>query len=364
MMNKKVLTTLMLLLTLALTMAMYSNAVAEIVVGPGFQATVVASGINGNGIAVAPNSFGAHAGHVFITDQGLPENLNDGIIHRVNPTTGVVSTFASTPGNPAHLTFAPGGAFGTDLYVSTNQDPANPFSGIIWRVNNAGNATNFGTQDPDGNGGGDGFVFGAAGIAFSPGGPFGENLYSGVSAGASGDAITRLTSAGGTATLFHNLGTLDGNPTGLAFGTGTAGFSQDLYSAINGSPATVESGVYVLDSLGQRTELVTASSPNANGLITSIIEIEFAPGGVFGDSLYSVDLSGRILGIDSSGNTIEFASGLSIATGLAFGDSQTLYAFSGDTLYAITPVPEPGSGAIILASLLGMGLARRRRLLL
>ena len=142
-----------------MSMSMYGNAVAQIAVAPGFRATEVASGINGYGIAVAPGSFGAHAGHVFIADYGDAGDLNDGIIHRFDPNTGVVTTFASTPGNPVHLSFAPGGAFGSDLYVSTNQDPANPFSGTVWRVDNAGNATWFGTQDPDGNGGGDGFVF-------------------------------------------------------------------------------------------------------------------------------------------------------------------------------------------------------------
>lgn len=343
-----------------------SDARAQLITAPGFQAEVVTSSIAGIGIAVAPNSFGAFSGHVFIADQGIPGsgNPNDGIVIRVNPSTGVTSTFASTPGNPAHLTFAPGGGFGTDLYVSTNQDPLAPNSGIVWRVDNAGNATRFGTQDPDGtSGGNDPFLFGGGDIAFSLAGPFGEHLYAGVSAGFSGDAITRLTSAGGTAALFHNFGPLDGNPSGRAFGTGVAGFSQDLYVGINVSgAASVESGVYILDSAAQRTELVVASSPNANGLITGLVEIEFAPGGVFGNSLYAADLAGRILRIDSSGNTSEFASGLSTAFGVAFGDANTLYVMGDDTLFAITPVPEPSTFTVMITGIIviaGRGWQRK-----
>jgi glucose/arabinose dehydrogenase len=55
---------------------------------------------------------------------------------RVTPA-GAVATFVANLVSPVDLAFAPGGAFGTDLYVS------DAGAGTIVRINDGGTATTF-----------------------------------------------------------------------------------------------------------------------------------------------------------------------------------------------------------------------------
>jgi len=359
------------LIALFLVAVGFHEAAAQVSVTPGFKIELINEDIpylagNSAGVAVVPNGFGSYGGDVLVTYRGTNGDLFDGEILRVDVDLGTRSLFAEVDGNPNHIAFGPGGSFGTDLYVSSNQNPSVTQRGRVWTVSSGGTVSAFGDQDPGSN---VSQQFGGVGLAFSTGGPFGEHLYSGTSGGFSGDSITRLTPAGGTASLFYSFGSiLDGSPRGMAFGPGTGGFGEDLYFGIkttNTSPP--EAGVHVLDSSGNRTTLVEASDPMSNGLITSIGEISFSPGGSFGDDLYAADMSGSILRIDSVGNTSEFVSGLDFAFGTGFDGTDNFYLTGVDpstgylNLYRVTPIPEPSTYVMAAIGLLGLLAYRRFR---
>jgi hypothetical protein len=350
-------------------------ALGGIVVAPGFQMELVNANLPGlqtdhrsmtPGVAVVPAGYGTYEGDIFVANRGSSSNLFDGEILRVDPDLGTRSLFAEVNGNPSFLTFGPGGSFGTNLFVSSNQNPSSTTSGMVSSVTNTGTVSLLGNPDPDS---GSDYLFGGVDLAISTGGAFGEYLYAGTSGGFISDSVTRMTSAGGRASPFYDFGgILSGSPRGLAFGTGQGGFDQNLYvglTTLNTSPA--EAGVYVLDSLGTRLSLATASNPSSNGLITSIAEIGFSPGGPFGTDLYAGDLSGSILRIDSSGNTSALVSGMDYAFGLAFADSDTLYLTGIDpdsgqlNLYRVTSVPEPSTYALAAMGLLGLGFIGWKR---
>jgi len=262
-------------------------------------------------LAVAPPSFGAYPGEIFVVSDALEQVI------RVTPK-GSVHEFATGIFQATNLSFAPGGAFGTDLYVSANQDSTSFDYGAIWRVNTLGTPTYFGTQTPPGP---LAYRFGAGGIAFSLGGAFGEWLYTGFSGGSLGDGISRVSSTGTTTQLFNLLsgssGISPGAPFGIQFGPGVAGFGSDLYFAYYQSGG-FPGGIYRLKSDGTRSTFSTVCTDPA--------EIEFGPGGSFGRDLYVVSRAGAIFRVDSTGTATTFVSGIAGgAFGLAFDDTLALY---------------------------------------
>jgi len=291
-------------------------------VPPGFVVTLVADTLRPTfGIAVAPASFGAHAGDVF-----LAAALNT--ILRVTPNGDTTAFATGVSHGPANLAFGPGGGFGTDLYVSCAQDPdlvGRYFYGAMWRIGPSGQVAYFATQTPPSP---LAYEFGSGGVAFSTGGAFGEFLYTGFSGGEAGDGISRIASGDVQAQLFSQIGdgaTSDGAPLSVQFGPGIGGFGSDLYFSYLhgvGGPG-LDNGIYTLNSGGLRTAFSTAFHP---------VEIEFGPGGAFGTDLYVVEYddtsaaTGRILRLDSAGTPSVFVSRIrGNAFGLAFADSSALY---------------------------------------
>jgi hypothetical protein len=315
----------------------------------GFGITVTADSLPPNtlGIAVAPAGFGAFGGEIFVADNFTHRVLRVGRF-------GDVHDFANGILAPDNLSFAPGGVFGTDLYLSCNQDPDALSYGAVWRISPTGTVAHYGTQTPPDP---PAFQFGAGGIAFSAAGPFGSFLYTGASGGNLGDCISRIDTGTGETTAFNILpgGAVisNGAPAGLQFGPGRAGFSTDLYFAYDNSPGPpgLSSAVYTLDSNGQRTMLAAIDHPE---------EIEFGPGGAFGRDLYVAAFSGDIVRITSGGVVSTFVAGIPGGVfGLAFADSSILYFNSFDDhgkgrLYRVFPnallpaPPGPSSGGIAL----------------
>lgn len=337
------------------------------VVQPGFVIEEVATFTPGGqfGIAVAPPSFGAFAGQVFMADRGVFTNLTDGGIYRIDPSTGQVTLFASLGGDAIWLAFSQVASFGTDLYVSQTANPSDTTRGMISRITPSGLVSLFGSQSiPTAHRGGGG------GIAFSDGGPFGAFLYSSTASGNLGDAITKLGPAGGNAAvLHHNFGIIDGNPNGNEFGPGSEGFSSDLYVAIfKNTTSGLAAGVYRIDSTGARTPFVTTSD---TPLITSLADLKFGLGGEFGRSLYVTDTTAKkVLRIESDGTVQDFVTGLGGGRGLAFADINTMYVLDAPNghLYRVRPVnPVPAlsewglavTGLLLLTG--GTLLLRRRR---
>ena len=299
------------------------------------------------GMAIAPSGFGAHAGDVFLAC------YDSNMVVCVSPA-GAASVFARGTGvSPNEVGFGPGGAFGTDLYVSANQDPASPDDGIVYRVDPTGAVTRFGTQTPSG------FLFGAGGIAFSSGGGFGTFLYTGTSGGSPGDCVSRIDPTGTQTTLVSTLsgpsGISNGLQCGITFGSGLAGFSTDLYFAYFKSAGLdgFADGIYQLNSSFVRTMLSPVEHPG---------QIAFGPGGAFGRDLYvsQTDSSGgmgRILRVDAAGVAtpfVRFPAGMPF--GFAFADSSTMYfavtsPFHAQ-LYRLVPngttgVGNPGPSAVL-----------------
>ena len=107
-----------------------------------------------------------------------------------------------------------------------------------------------------------------------------------------------------------------------------------------------------------------------NGFITGLAggrnAFAFGRGGVFGNDLYSVD-DGRLLRVDSSGNSSVLGTGLPLQIeDIAFspdGSALFLSDFSNDRILRISQVPEPTSLTLLgigAVSLIGYGWRRKR----
>lgn len=322
-------------------------------------------------IAVGPTGFETISGNVFVANRGVFQNLSDDSVQRIDPTTGTMSLFATVLGDTYRLAFGPGGSFGTDLYVSGNRDPLATDYGVISTIDSTGAVTSKGSPSMP-----PAHQYGAVGVAFSGGGPFGAYLYSGTSGGSAGDAITRIPiapAAAGTpgAELFHNFGNINGSPTGLAFGPGANGFTTDLYVGVasNVPGAAVPSGIYKLDSAGSRTSVATETT---SSLITAINDIEFSPpGSHFPSGLYVVDAGGSVLRVQANGTVEAIVTGLNAPSGIAFDGPTRLYVLDrgAGRLYSIQ-APDVAIPAVstwgtvtlmILIATAGSLLARHRK---
>jgi len=274
-------------------------------------------------MAIAPPAFGTFGGDLFVTS-GFQ-------VVRVEPDTGMSSLFATVSGIQAgFLAFGPGGAFGQDLYVSSNMNPSNTSHGLIERIDPTGLVAAFG--DPTPPPGPQSYVFGGVGLDFSLTGPFGTFLSTGASAGLLSDALSRIGSAGGAASLFADFGTeLAGSPTELRFGPGGA-FGTDLYVGMNVASGGigVENGIYRYDAAATRVPFSTVSTdPVMSG---AILGMTFSPGGAFGNDLYACDSGASILRIDASGVAAPFITAISGCGNLAFEpDGSAMYFMEAGT---------------------------------
>jgi hypothetical protein len=301
---------------------------------PGYRIEVVAlNAPSSSDIEVAPPSFAPFDGDIFTV-----ANHYEGNVYRIDPTSGSSELFATglTLG-PSRMAFATGGAFGTSLYVSTNEgDPPNAFGGRIYAVSTAGSVARFGTPMPP-------IPWpccGAVDIAFSLGGPFGTYLYSGSSGGEPGDSITRIPPTGGPTELFNAIGppqnnVHDGAPTGLVFGNGIGNFGTDLYAAIfrtSGVTLGIPTGIYTLGPSGTRTPFLLGAT--GTGIEDYIGDLEFGPGGDFGHDLYATTdgWGGGIIRISDSSVATQIVRG-SGTTPSGSGGGIRSVAFDGNTLY-------------------------------
>ena len=285
-------------------------AAAQVVVPPGFQGQVFATGfLEPVDIAVAPATFGAFGGHLFVSDRGVFNGPLDDSIARVSPT-GAVSSFANVgTTDPGGLSFGPGGSFGTNLFVAGNTTTPGVGNGSVLEVDATGVASIFTATCCSGSGG----------VAFDPTGAFGSNMFVGLTGL---DGIGRVTLAGVFST-FVNIGALAGGPTDIEFGPGGA-FGTDMFvSVFSLTPGIRPPGVYKVSPAGVVSALADTTT---SALIGQSQGLAFGPGGAFGGNLYVSDsANGTILEVDPSGTVSVFASGLLMPEGLAFAGPDTLY---------------------------------------
>ncbi|MCR9093857.1 MAG: SMP-30/gluconolactonase/LRE family protein [bacterium] len=305
----------------------------------GYVLEPVATGLgDASRIAIAPSGFGAFGGQVFAARPSSDEVL------RIDPTTGSVSSFATTIGTTGFFVeFGTGGAFGVDLYVANSVDPASPTEGLVERIDASGVSTVFGNPTPPP--GPPSYQFGGVGMAFSDGGAFGTFLYSGTGGGQISDSLSTLPSTGGSSALFADFGSvLNGTPTELRFGSGLLGFGTDLYVGLNvvSGGTGVETGIYRYDSAGGRTPFSLASAdPEFTGVPSGLA---FAELGAFEGALYACVNGDAIVRIDDTGDVERFVESIGSCSSLAFSeDGQTLYFIDSTTgtLWALRRMPTP-----------------------
>jgi len=291
-----------------------------------------------------------------------------------------VSVFATGFSSPKFLEFGPGGAFGTDLYVSDMS------AGKVYKVDSSGAVTTFATGIPS-----------ASGLAFSTGGAFGTYLYVGSAA-----SVYQVDTMG-TVSLFSS-GTGVGS---IEFGPGGA-YGTDLYVAewTAGTVSTVDStgtrtlfasvgdqpryltfdrhgfyGGYLyvslftsgdilrVDSTGVSTTFATIS-PNIEGP-------QFAPSGIgFGTSFYHGNLlTGEIFEIFTDGSWNTWGSGFVGAADIAFATAPpfgpAMYVADGGAkgyIYKIVPIEMPVpefsfSFPVMMSAVVALYLFLRRRII-
>ena len=202
---------------------------------------------------------GAFGNHLYVGES----YTTDGNIVRVAPT-GVKTTFASGIDSPLDMVWGPGGAFGSDLYVTS----AN--ANKIVTVSAAGAVSDFLSN-----------LDRPTVLAFSPGGTFGEYLYV---TNTDDGQVVRIDANKNVDVFVTDLP----RPIGLAFGYNTP-FGDFLYIS------------------DKKTGKILKISPSgtvstfANGF-DGPVEIHFSEGGLYGNDMFVADGdSGRIVRIISLG---------------------------------------------------------------
>ena len=302
---------------------------------PGYSIEVIADGLPQRlgDAEIAPVHFGSHGGDLFVGYPGHPSVIGDGLVLRIDLPTGTVSTFAGPSdlvGDPNFLEFDPqGGGFPPGLYCNSNKDPQNLGKGLLSLIDAAGTASMFAWCSPPG----DAHFYGGPDMAFSLGGAFGTNIFSGCSGGYQGDCISYVSSSAGFVQVLHGFGTPihGGSPFGMVFGHGQSGFGTDLYWVCHHDPALagIEAGIYVCDAAGSRSPFVTVSMDSR---LAAPFDLEWGPGGAFGDDLYVsewrgdwTNLGGDVYRIDSAGVPTRIIAELDMPKGLAFDGTDALY---------------------------------------
>lgn len=236
------------------------------------------------------------------------------------PTAGfVIDTFYAGPlvSRPVDMTFSPSG----DLIVAENGPvDGGTLDGSVVSIDPGGSASvliGSGLADP-------------SGVAFGNGSAaWGSDLYVAdhnfnTGSGVYGE-VFRWQSGSLVALQFRRTwdnGDIASDPDRLAFGTG-GGFGSDLFVADPSGPTGAgdpggTGGVHRFSGVASQTTLAYA------GALVSPLDLAFGPGAGFGNDLYVGDIDvDTIFTVDSSGTVTEFADGIDAAT-LAFSNGGVL----------------------------------------
>ncbi len=292
------------LVGLSLVCAVPSSAVT--VVPGGFTVTSFPLDVQVTGLVASPG--GAYGNYLYASASGK--------ILRVDPVTGVSSTFATGlatgSGSPTGLAFDAGAFGGGYLYVSQN-------NGSVVRVSPAGAVTNFSVG---------GTLASSNDLSFGPaGGAYSHRLF--VSNGGGVPASISSVDSTGLNSIFSASANFTGIPLGLGFPIAQSAFVPRLF-------ATQYNNVLLtVDAAG-------TTAPFANGLGTAS-DIAFSYCSAFGDFMYVSDLtSQRVFRVSENGTTSIFAQGFAFGTDgwdgdLAFSpDGAALYVANDTAIVKIT----------------------------
>jgi hypothetical protein len=253
-----------------------------------------------------------------------------GRIWRIDPSGGV-HDFVSGLTTPSFLRFGPGGGWGEQLYVCENIANPSANHGRILRIDAAGAVTDIGDPTPPE------LLFAGGDIAFSDTGPYGNALYVGISGGFPGDGISKFVPPAGVFHVFQGEPGVghSGTVSGLAFGPATAGWTGELYAALEDhylmTPAGVPlGGIYRVSTLGDPTPIVTtATEPR----VQKIHNLAFTSGGAWGTVMLA-SIDDRILRITSGGTVTDFVTGIRNRVSVEAG---IMIAFDGLRLWFVEP---------------------------
>ena len=283
-----------------------ATASAQVSLPPGFAATTIAFGSVPTGMALSPG--GAYGSDLYVSTNGA--------VKRVDVTTGSVNNFATGlatgTGQPSGVEFD-SGAFGTGLlYVVQN-------NWTVVTVSPTGVVTPFSSV---------GTLYSCNDLAMAPpASAYGALLF--VANGNGGaDTISSVTPAG-TNAVFATAANFSNSPLGLDFAPAGSAFGAELFTSIYGAgqlvrvPASGSPALFA-SSVGWSYDLAFDPDPN----------------GPFGDYVYVTDPStGSVLRVAPNASVSTFASGFSFGT--AGWDADLTFAQDGRTLFV-------GSGTSIV----------------
>jgi hypothetical protein len=283
----------------------------QVVVPSGFSATSIPFGAEVTGMAIA--NGGAFGVDLY--------GSTNGEVRRVDIATGAVTPFASglATGNdrPSGLAFDKG-AFGTGLlYVAQNNS-------TVVKISSAGAVSPFASG---------GSLFSCNGLVMAPvGSAFGAKLF--VSNGNPGSGTLSSVSAAGGNALFAAAGNFANAPLGVDFPAIGSAFGSDLFTSVflTGQIVRVNaSGSGVVFATGTGQSLDMRFSPD--------------PLGPFGDFAYITDtLTNSVRRVAPDASVTTFASGFVFGTSgfdgdISFApDGKTLFVASGTSIIAIRSV--------------------------
>ena len=227
-------------------------------------------------------------------DSPAPDDYIYRLVPDTEPTFQYFLTFPHVDTDPQDLEFGPGGAFGSDLYVSANNydnGVPNDNGGAILRVNAAGGISEFFPNQP--------LISEPGSLAFAPPASIGfpPDLYVSNATDTPWNLFTIDSN--------HNAGpyTLSTPAEGIAFGPGGA-FGTGLY--FGGIDGTIS----VADASGHVT-------PFASGLGGKVLRLKFStagPSSAFAGFLYALVLeTGTVYRIGPSGTTQLLLDGLGVS---------------------------------------------------